>query len=400
MLNGWKKQKIAKQGKGDTVSEFTIEVGKVKSVVSTQKDVASTLSICENMIRETQRVLSVGDSRVTTLLKNNIRELSEQVSQEKQLVRLCYSSLETIVSEYQRTEKNLVSTNGVQKVTINTKPENSSSEKTMVPEWVKNMWKLVGKAGPVGKGIQTVGKFAADIAFGTFSAKTIANATSDIWNTAWDVGKNISKMKTDKSSVTWKEWLGFGSGNVGKIAHSNIGAVNRAKHGAASNWKHAIRELNTKSGRIKQVGGIVLAGVVNGFSNYDEYAKKYSEGKVTKEYAVGRAVLETVGETAVDWGKNILIGSAVAAGFAAAGVAAPAVAVGAVTVGISIAADWACKKITGKFGGEEKGVTELVSDTIIDLGEKFVKAKENVVSSIWSGLNRGYLSMKNGIAYA
>lgn len=51
------------------MSEFTFEVGKVKVVVSGQKNVSNMLLTCENMIRESQKTLSINDGRVNTLLK-------------------------------------------------------------------------------------------------------------------------------------------------------------------------------------------------------------------------------------------------------------------------------------------------------------------------------------------
>ena len=384
------------------MSEFTFEVGKVKVVVSGQKNVSNMLLTCENMIRESQKTLSINDGRVNTLLKKNIKDLADEVLKERCSIRECYASLENIVAEYQRTEKEILGAALAQKnikdAQSNPKAGSVENNKPAVPEWLKNLWKVVGKAGPVGKGISSLGKVVTDWAYGTLSSKTMATAASDIWNTAWDVGKKVKKIMSSKSSVTWKDWIGFSSGALGDIAHSNLSSMARAKHGAASVWKNTIRDFNTPGRRIKQVGGIALSGVINGFANYDEYSKKYKEGKVSKEYAIGRGVVETIGETAVDWGKNILIGSAVAGAFAAAGVAAPAVAVGVATVAVSVGADWICKKVTGRLGGEEKGVTEFVSDAIIDTGENIIKVQKNRASSLWSGLNHGYQNMRRAFA--
>lgn len=94
----------------------------------------------------------------------------------------------------------------------------------------------------------------------------------------------------------------------------------------------------------------------------------------------------------MDWGKGLLIGAGVAAGFAAAGVAAPAVVVGAAAVGISMAADWICEKVTGK------NVTELVSDAIVDVGYQI----KDDVTALWSGITNGWnaLTGNAGAAYA
>ena len=78
------------------MSEFTFEVGKVKVVVSGQKNVSNMLLTCENMIRESQKTLSINDGRVNTLLKKNIKDLADEVLKERCSIRECYASLENI----------------------------------------------------------------------------------------------------------------------------------------------------------------------------------------------------------------------------------------------------------------------------------------------------------------
>lgn len=128
--------------------------------------------------------------------------------------------------------------------------------------------------------------------------------------------------------------------------------------------------------------GLALTAITNGISNFDEY----KSGKISK----GRAVAETLTETAVDVTKGWLIGSAVAAGVAATIGSAPVLVVGAITVGVTIGLDWACKKLSGKFLGEEKGLTETVSDFLLDTGKAICSAGLKVVSGISSFFkNRG-----------
>ncbi len=123
-------------------------------------------------------------------------------------------------------------------------------------------------------------------------------------------------------------------------------------------------------------GGLALSTIANTISNIDEH----KSGKISK----ARAVAETVTETVIDVGKSWLIGSAVAAGVAATVGSAPVLVVGAITVGVTIGLDWACKKITGKVLGEEKGLTETVSDFVLDTGKAICSAGINVVSGISS----------------
>ena len=117
-----------------------------------------------------------------------------------------------------------------------------------------------------------------------------------------------------------------------------------------------------------KIAGWALALVANGFSNYEEFSK----GEITGE----RAVAETVLETGIDIGKGALLAAGAAAGAAALGIAAPAVVVGGVAVAASAVLDFACKQLTGK------AVTELVSDTILDVGEAVINGAKEVASGI------------------
>lgn len=240
---------------------------------------------------------------------------------------------------------------------------------------------LVGKAGPIGGGTAGIATLVKDAVNGELSGKTLMQALSD----GHGVGGAV-KSVYGQTDATWKDWVGLSSGSLGKVAHSGLSSLQRAKHGAATVWKSGVRELKKASG----VASIALSGVVNAFDNYGEYKAKYESGSVSAGYAIGRGVAETIGETAVDWGKNLLIGGAVAAGFAAAGIAAPAVVVGAATVVIAAGADVVCKWATKKFLGEEKNVTELVSDAILDADE-YVRGKvADGAKAIWSGLKNGF----------
>lgn len=135
--------------------------------------------------------------------------------------------------------------------------------------------------------------------------------------------------------------------------------------------------------------GLALTAVSNTISNTQE-AKS---GKISTK----RAVAETITETAIDVGKGWLIGTAVAAGVAATVGSAPVLVVGALTVGVTLGLDWACKKITGAVGGEEKGLTETVSDFALDVGSAAVKGVKNMSSSVTSFVKSGWSSLKSSV---
>ena len=127
--------------------------------------------------------------------------------------------------------------------------------------------------------------------------------------------------------------------------------------------------------------GLGLTAISNTISNIDEH----KSGKISTK----RAVAETITETAIDVGKGWLIGTGVAATVGSA----PVLVVGAITVGVSVGLDWACKKITGAVCGEEKGLTETVSDLVLDVGEAAISAGKKVVTSVVSNVKSGWSNL-------
>lgn len=128
----------------------------------------------------------------------------------------------------------------------------------------------------------------------------------------------------------------------------------------------------TDSGWAKALG---IAGSILtvGTTAYDNY-KEWKSGEIS----VGRAVAETLGEVAVDWGIGIL---ATAAAAALLPVGAPAVAVGAAAAGVTWLADCICESFTGK------GLTETISDAALDAGTAIWNAGTEAVSAIGDGLS-------------
>jgi len=73
----------------------------------------------------------------------------------------------------------------------------------------------------------------------------------------------------------------------------------------------------------------------------------------------------------------------VVAGAAALGVTSmPAIAVTAISVGVAWAADGICELITGK------SVTELVSDAVVDAGERIVEGVSRGVEKVVDGAKK------------
>lgn len=133
--------------------------------------------------------------------------------------------------------------------------------------------------------------------------------------------------------------------------------------------------------------GLALTAASNTISNVQEA----NSGKISTK----RAVAETITETAIDVGKGWLIGTAVAAGVAATVGSAPVLVVGALTVGVTLGLDWACKRIYKSFGYEEKGLTEAISDHILNAGEGVIVGAKKVTSSVASFVKSGWSNLKS-----
>ena len=272
-----------------------------------------------------------------------------------------YSALNEVISTYTRSEDKILG-------------------KLPEVDWADAVWDVVGKIGIVGSVITAI----KDLATSTeMPAAKWASLANDAWDIGWDVGDLVKECKKNPDVKWWKAIIGADSNSFLKsISKSNLGWQERALHGWDKGIKGTLREFKTASGAVKQVGGLLLSGVVNGFDNFQEFGSMES----------GRFWAETVTETAVDWGKDILIGAGVTAAFAAAGVAAPVVAVGAATVAVSVAADWICEAVTGK------DLTEFVSDGIIDLVGNGVKRVKEEASALWRNVKNGWNKWTGGKA--
>lgn len=156
-------------------------------------------------------------------------------------------------------------------------------------------------------------------------------------------------------------------------------------HKAKAKWIDDFTGGGAKS--VLSWGGVTLTALGNAVGNINE-AK-------SGEIGTGRAVMETITETAIDIGTGWVIGSAVAAGIATVVGSAPVLAVGAATAVVTFGLDWACKKITGSITGKEKGLTETASDLILDTGEAVVKGTKNVGSAISSFFKNGWSKLSN-----
>lgn len=211
----------------------------------------------------------------------------------------------------------------------------------------------------------------------------------------------VANFFKHKLGTSWKEIL-FGKWNVGKdvakavkdFAKHPIQQIKSAlgdKVGEYSVKKSLIKdgkklvdtEAKAAKGKVfaKWAGGIITV-VDKMVGNVKEFGgENGAEGDVTKGSAWGKAVQEerfwkeTVTEAALEIGKDILIGAAIAAVVGSGGWIA---VLG--TAAISVALDAGANAIARN----DKGFTENLSDGIINLGEKIDAKKTEIKNKVFT----------------
>lgn len=261
-------------------------------------------------------------------------------------------------------------------------------------DWkVSNLvWRTAGKFGVMGKAISTVGKGISN----KWDYKAVTSGAKNILSGAGEIASEIYKETPNYKESFWGKWK-KGSAFKGLGVESKIGIEKGIGIGADTVKQSLGKQLRDYSfknaenvGEKIKVGtkwaGLFMTGVSKGIENY----RDYKDGKMT----AGRAVAETITEKVVETGIN-MGATALATGAAAAlGLSAPAVVVGGAAVAVVWGADLGCRALTRWLWGEEKGLTESVSDVILD-GAKFVCDK---AADIGRGV--GNLAKKAGSTFA
>lgn len=277
------------------------------------------------------------------------------------------SGVRTAAEMFRKMENGVTGTlknNSTQADENNSQTEDGSTSKK---PWftINDFWKLFGSFNAVTGGIAAIGSLIT----GGISVKT-----------GIDFAKNMASVteKTAKafteSGFDWRTLLGIKSPNsVPKTLLESLG-----KQIDKYNFGNATSTADKIAVGAKWAGGI-LTFVKEGYENIIVN----EEGN-----SAGRAIAETVGETAVTIGEGILIGGLVGM------VGAPAIVTGALTVGVI----WGLDKISEALF--DKNIGELVSDAVLDgityVGEKIgegiqaigdgISAAGKAISGWWHSL--------------
>lgn len=367
------------------MAQFSVKTNNTKSTIETENDLARELANIESEIRGVRNSLGfqvASKANIQTRLNNTANKVSEH----KAGMNIMSAALQNTVNRYEHAENTIIGNINVGNAKIQNVSGDydvsggydESKEEKKESKYLDVLWKAVGAFGAGGKVVSTVGKFLTS---DKEPAAKWAGLFYDGWKTGWKIGDAVEKCKENTNVKWWKELFGINSDSVlTSIPKTNTDWKSRAVQGWGKKVDKSVEELKT----VKGVGTIALSGIKNAVSNYKEYMD--SGGKMS----VGRAVAETVTETAVDWGKDLMIGAAVTAGFAAAGVAAPVFMVGGATVLISAGVDWVSEKVTGKK------LTEAASDFILDTVETGAKKVKEKATALWNGISSGWKTLTGG----
>lgn len=142
---------------------------------------------------------------------------------------------------------------------------------------------------------------------------------------------------------------------------------------------------------LKKTTGIITSGltiVLNGVENFNDYKSGRMSGI--------RAVAETVTESGIDIGTGLIVGAAVTAGLAATVGSAPVLAVAGISTAVIMGGDAICKRVTKKVSGEEKRLTEAISDFVLDTGKKKFDKTVKKINTVFNIGSKTVLTVYGG----
>lgn len=366
------KFKVITQGLRDTADEeetLQSELDKIyDEVIGNQKSISFKIAATNN-------------------IRQRLSNIAKGISTEQGTLRKMHSKLLDAATLYEKTESTICGVAQDGKVTTWDKLSTNRWTTGLGKTTAKTVLDVVTASGSAFGSLALISEILKiAINGGEFSAKDVVSLLKG--------GKisleNMMKLaEFNKATDDWKNLFGLNQ-------YKNLTLSSGTRWGNASTTfgKTFMDKLGietTQTGGTK-VAGTTLAGwgltlAANAASNYGEY----KNGGIT----AGRAVAETVMETGIDIAKTAAIGAAVAAGAAALGIGAPAVVVAGVGIVVSAGLDFVCKKITKNVLGEEKGLTETISDAVLDVGEKVVSSVKDVAVEAGKKLSGAVSSAKD-----
>lgn len=362
------------------MAQFSVKVQNVEAQVSEIENLRRELSQIQTSVESIKNGLSFKISAQVNI-RGKLKNASTAVGEEKNVMAAMGRGLQEVSSQYYSTEKRINGNGDVALFSVGTAvtaastvSSNEQKNNDYSPDWMDLLWKSVGEFGVAGKTVSSIVKFATGdkSKFKTWG-ELIKNGEK-IWEKVGDA----VKTSKDGINVEWVKGLfGLNTKEIIPDALKNTGKLKQTANGFWSGIKTGASKINKFN-----VGATFIA---DAFGNVDEYRR----GEISKT----RAAWETIVETGVDIGKGVVANGIATGALALLGIAnTPAVVVGVASVAVVWGADVIFEKITGKK------MTELISDKLVDFGEKAVekagKMKDYLCDKVGNAVNNAKNNVK------
>lgn len=344
------------------MAEYILSSSGISQVFSAEKTYADNLAGLAESLQSIKNGLRINDYSSRAKIEQQLQNVIENLTLQSGQMSSLGNTLEKILNQYTKTEQTI--SDNVTKKTIktpqggNTTPQEKENKEEGI-KWDKELTGLLKKVLPA-----DFAPYITLLASGFTGSEVDGKIVSEFIKSAAAKYKFLGNWADNGAKTAVMDLFGLGKYFKDGVPATASERFLQALSKEAKSFKPDVGTAASAGKTIAKWGGVVASVVGNGIGNYNEY----SSGEISG----GRAVAETIVETGIDIGKTALI----TAGVAAAIGGAPVVAVTAVAVGVSWGADKICEMITGK------GVTELVSDGIIDGAEKAMDAVSDVGSKV------------------
>lgn len=372
------------------MAKIVISPAGAKSALALEDSLKKTLGSCAGeveSVRNGLRMKIAGQEHIASRLI----EATQQLERESASTESMRDGLAEIVAAYERTEKansGALQPNGTG---LDGKgsddgggDEGMSPWRTFLDEFLKNFGvsELLAGSGYIGRiydlvsdikdadswletfeSWKDVGDFISEASKTYSNYKKIGNAVGAGQAHAWWLRKVTGFKPLGRASTAKNPFLRFKNNLTNKTSPFN------------AEIKESIGNFTGKNGAGKALASwasVAVSGVVNWFGNKEEQAE--SGGKMSDERVVAETVVETAVDTAAAIGAKALVGAAVTTVLGTT--AAPAIVVVALTGAVLAGINAGAKALTGE------SATELLSDFILDTGEKIGKAVGDAAKSV------------------
>ncbi len=308
---------------------------------------AAGLSLCGMAIRRTGSAVEQiarripGNSSSAQQSRKTLRVLAQTVMTEAEQADALVKALQEISVRYAASEQRLLGNQHT--IGSLTLPEGDAAQTDGAsdePAWLKSLLKLItAPIGPLGSLIMAI-----------YGQET--GSDKDFWKNILSlVGKEVKAAGKGKGEASWRDYI------LGNLFKTKTGE--EITEDAYNKYNPFVKKDGQPDGigRAAAIINILATLVGQGIENFHEQG-----GQIN-----GRGIEETLSETAITIGKDILIMAGVGTAAAAIGVSAPAWLVSLTAAGIGLAVDWVGNQIAVAVTGDQNAKwLECVSDWALD----------------------------------